>query len=842
MIRKLVLLFLVLMLSVGCAQATDYYVSPNGAGNALTPSTPGDASIVDAELDAGDTLYFLDGVYTNENVVLTASGTEENPIILTAYNGTPTLTGNNLSTAITLQNYCNVSNLKIQNYGVSVYANTKTGLNISYNEIHVPPKIISGVAVYKYGPYLITTNNSKINNNSIIMDINAESLAGAAGCAGVWISGNNSDVSNNTVEGHAHNSICLVGLADGETTAKLSTNLTVRNNYVANNSVHGGMDIAGDINDLWIENNTFFRASALYVHKQSIGSYRVHFNNNTVTDASRTDFMWVRDSEACNNTIVNATGDAFYNYVNVPKIDSLERPVNLTLRDNLFVNTTGYTVRMSARSEAGTRGDVLYINNRGSNKKYAFEGITTNAIVRFDGYQPEKFNIITQSNSTSTVEFLDNRLFKITKTYGYENHTTINPLWYPDKSNFSVISLANSGWGYDVTSYPLTITPTTDTVSVSSIGTFNLDLPAGSTIMSITADSTDGNVVDFVLSDLTTNAVYSIYRDGELVSTQNADENGEITWNNSAWSEHTFTVVYDSGEAVYCSRQVSGSADDAYEQGAGYFSKTLTSVIVQSNPDSGSDGYIAGGVRFQNITIPKGATVTAAYLQLNVYDATYDNPNMTIYGNDHDNSPDFTEGANIISRTRTDSGVSWVDSNVALGWVQSPDLKTIAQEIIDREGWQSGNNITLLLIPDVGTQISIRAKSYDADPTLAPKLYIEYETDAPPVAQFISNVTSGTVPLTVQFTDSSSGDPTAWSWDIDNDGTEDYTTQNATHVYSTAGTYSVNLTVTNAAGTDSELKELYISANNPSLITQMMNSFWYWWGARWQLTYWLEVV
>lgn len=113
----------------------------------------------------------------------------------------------------------------------------------------------------------------------------------------------------------------------------------------------------------------------------------------------------------------------------------------------------------------------------------------------------------------------------------------------------------------------------------------------------------------------------------------------------------------------------------------------------------------------------------------------------------------------------------------------------------------------------------------------------------PPVCDFSANVTSGTAPLTVLFTDSSLNDPTSWVWDIDNDGDTDYSTQNPIHTYSTAGTYTVNLTATNAIGSDSEVKELYITVNNPPVTETLWNKFWIWFGSwRWQLTYWLEAI
>ena len=69
-----------------------------------------------------------------------------------------------------------------------------------------------------------------------------------------------------------------------------------------------------------------------------------------------------------------------------------------------------------------------------------------------------------------------------------------------------------------------------------------------------------------------------------------------------------------------------------------------------------------------------------------------------------------------------------------------------------------------------------------------------------PVAGFTADKASGTTPLTVHFTDQSTGSPTSWAWDFESDGHVDSTARNPTHAYNAAGTYSVKLTVTNAGG------------------------------------------
>ena len=80
------------------------------------------------------------------------------------------------------------------------------------------------------------------------------------------------------------------------------------------------------------------------------------------------------------------------------------------------------------------------------------------------------------------------------------------------------------------------------------------------------------------------------------------------------------------------------------------------------------------------------------------------------------------------------------------------------------------------------------------------------EAGTAPVADFSADVTSGEVPLAVQFTDASSGTPTSWAWDFENDGVVDSTEQSPSFTYTAAGTYTVNLTVANAAGSNTTLK------------------------------------
>lgn len=67
-----------------------------------------------------------------------------------------------------------------------------------------------------------------------------------------------------------------------------------------------------------------------------------------------------------------------------------------------------------------------------------------------------------------------------------------------------------------------------------------------------------------------------------------------------------------------------------------------------------------------------------------------------------------------------------------------------------------------------------------------------------PEANFTFSPSNPVVGETVQFTDTSTGEPTEWEWDFDDDGTS--TQRNPTHAFDVAGTYDVKLDVFNADG------------------------------------------
>ncbi len=92
------------------------------------------------------------------------------------------------------------------------------------------------------------------------------------------------------------------------------------------------------------------------------------------------------------------------------------------------------------------------------------------------------------------------------------------------------------------------------------------------------------------------------------------------------------------------------------------------------------------------------------------------------------------------------------------------------------------------------------------------------------VADFTADVKSAcNGSLTVQFTDASLK-ATSWAWDVDNDGITDYTTQNPTHTYNTAGIYSVALTINGGESTETKKDHIIVQNTNPTATTTCTNT------------------
>lgn len=175
--------------------------------------------------------------------------------------------------------------------------------------------------------------------------------------------------------------------------------------------------------------------------------------------------------------------------------------------------------------------------------------------------------------------------------------------------------------------------------------------------------------------------------------------------------------------------RVSSGSDDA-EQSASSGAVSLTSNDLELVTDFSTNQVV--GLRFTSVSVPQGARIVAAYVEFEADEVGSGTANMNITGEATDDASTFTSSANNISgRSRTAASVSWT---VTEAWAVDSKYKTsnissIVQEIVDRDGWVSGNDIAII-IEGSGTRT---AESYEGEPANAPSLVIVYD-DAPVTA------------------------------------------------------------------------------------------------------------
>ena len=85
----------------------------------------------------------------------------------------------------------------------------------------------------------------------------------------------------------------------------------------------------------------------------------------------------------------------------------------------------------------------------------------------------------------------------------------------------------------------------------------------------------------------------------------------------------------------------------------------------------------------------------------------------------------------------------------------------------------------------------------------------------PPISVFSASTQAGTAPLTVTFTNSSTGNPTSFLWNFGNGTTSTLQTPSPV-TYGQAGTYNVSLTVSNTAGSNTSTKSIVVTSPTPT--------------------------
>ncbi|OGY60217.1 MAG: hypothetical protein A3F24_00570 [Candidatus Colwellbacteria bacterium RIFCSPHIGHO2_12_FULL_44_17] len=133
--------------------------------------------------------------------------------------------------------------------------------------------------------------------------------------------------------------------------------------------------------------------------------------------------------------------------------------------------------------------------------------------------------------------------------------------------------------------------------------------------------------------------------------------------------------------------------DDADQNETGS-AAVLTNSTKQMGGTSFADFV---GFRITNVTVSNAATIRHAYLKVYMSGHSFGDDSIRVVGEDADDAATFTTGVNDISG-RTDTSASATNNvgRLADGY-RIWDITAIVQEIIDRGGWASGNDLVIML-------------------------------------------------------------------------------------------------------------------------------------------------
>ncbi len=233
----------------------------------------------------------------------------------------------------------------------------------------------------------------------------------------------------------------------------------------------------------------------------------------------------------------------------------------------------------------------------------------------------------------------------------------------------------------------------------------------------------------------------------------------------------SLAYAVDESPIVVESR-ISAGSDDAEETSSG--GMRLTSSDLELVYDGSNQNV---GMRFNDLNIPQGATITNAYLQFQVDETSSKDTSVTFRGEDTDNAATFDSSRfNISSRPTTAASVDWApvawsDRGEAGLDQRTPNLGPIVQEIVDRAGWSNGSSL-VMLVTGSGERT---AESYNGDSDGAALLHVEYTTgdvtppeNSAPVLSPIGDkavVEGSTLQFTAMAADPNVGDALTFSLD-----------------------------------------------------------------------------
>ena len=194
----------------------------------------------------------------------------------------------------------------------------------------------------------------------------------------------------------------------------------------------------------------------------------------------------------------------------------------------------------------------------------------------------------------------------------------------------------------------------------------------------------------------------------------------------------TFVIAQGSDDAE---EFLSDFGNAFYDEGG----TTIASSDLDLTYDAAFDVKVAVGLRYAGVDLPRNAVITSATITFTRIPGSFNPGSITLdfVGQASDNAPTFSEGSanfSITGRDTTTAAAAWVWSDAwTTATATSPNLASIVSEVLQRDGWTSGNALAFILTSaDSNASNTRRAASYEYDPAGAPVLSLTYYVPAAP--------------------------------------------------------------------------------------------------------------
>ena len=176
---------------------------------------------------------------------------------------------------------------------------------------------------------------------------------------------------------------------------------------------------------------------------------------------------------------------------------------------------------------------------------------------------------------------------------------------------------------------------------------------------------------------------------------------------------------------------VSTDNDDAEEEKDGDINRGSTDLDILQYSSNNDTKYSA--VRFQNIAVPRNASITSAYLDFWHRDNSSGSITVDVKVQNTDNASSISSNDDdISSRSYLSTAVSWAIPSGSAGTQvssTSPDVTTLVQSIVNRSGWNSGQAMLFSLRRTSGSGTR-NLRTRDGTSSEQPHLRITYGTAA----------------------------------------------------------------------------------------------------------------